>query len=262
MPGFLGVLAICKNEEHIVDEWLQHYRHEGVDGFLVIDNGSTDGTVDLLGQHADVSVVVDATRHSQSTLYNKYAPLGAYEWLLVLDFDEFAYGSTQTLAEVLRQLPTEVGAVRLPWLCFGSSGHGADQPPSVGNGFLWRAKYPDDDENPFCPGYKEIVRCRAVQALECHQHEISSEYRRVDDCLEPFRGVVFGETHFNRAHIRLNHYVIQSRDFFMRVKATRGDVGSQGAEHIRDEAYFDRADRNEVFDDRLPQKRNLSGQGH
>jgi len=180
--------------------------------------------------------------------------LGTYEWLLIVDFDEFAYGSTRALAAVLRELPADVGAVRLPWICFGSSGYQL-QPPSVRSGFLWRAEYPDEDDAPFCPGFKEIVRCQAAQLLECHQHEISSEYRRVDDCLEPFRGVFFGEERFARAPLRLNHYVIQSKDFFMRVKATRGDVACLAADRVRDEAYFARADRNEVLDDRLSKKR-------
>ena len=34
---YLSVLAIFKNEGHIINEWLNHYLLEGVDHFYLID---------------------------------------------------------------------------------------------------------------------------------------------------------------------------------------------------------------------------------
>ena len=254
MQHFLGVVAICKNEAHVIDEWLEHYRNEGVTSFLVIDNGSTDDTVARLSTHVDVVVVEDGARHAQASLYNKYANLLSCEWILVVDLDEFLYGSTVPVGEVLRSLPDDVGAVNIPWLCFGSSRH-VQQPESVVEGFLWRAAYPAD-QPPYNAGCKEAVRRRAVDRLELHLHALIGDYRKVDDCLQPFNGTIrISECRVDSAALRLNHYVIQSLAYYRSVKMTRGDAASPGADHVRDDAYFARADKNEVHDDRLLSKR-------
>ena len=43
----LSLIAIFKNESHILKEWIEHYINEGVDKFYLIDNGSTDNYIHL-----------------------------------------------------------------------------------------------------------------------------------------------------------------------------------------------------------------------
>jgi hypothetical protein len=76
--------------------------------------------------------------------------------------------------------------------------------------------------------------------------------------LLPFDGVVtIEEERSERVSIRLNHYLLQSFDFFMKVKATRGDVACASADAVRNSGYFSAADaiQNAVYDDRLHKKR-------
>ena len=40
----------------MLDDFLRHYRALGVDRFVVLDNGSTDGSVDLLARQPDVDL--------------------------------------------------------------------------------------------------------------------------------------------------------------------------------------------------------------
>jgi hypothetical protein len=40
-PPFLVVLALFKEEGHIMAEWMEHYRWQGVNHFIMIDNGSS-----------------------------------------------------------------------------------------------------------------------------------------------------------------------------------------------------------------------------
>jgi len=253
--NFLGVVAICKNESHIINEWLEHYRKEGVSGFLIIDNGSSDNTVEILKSHSDVIVIEDSSKHAQTRLYNKYEHLISCEWFLVVDLDEFMYGSATSLSEILQSLPSDVGAVNVPWLCFGSSNH-IEQPETVVPEFLWRAAYPAG-QAPYNPGCKEAVRRRAVPRLDLHFHDLLQGYRKVDDCLLPFDGnVKIEENRSETAKIRMNHYVLQSFNFFMKVKATRGDATCSSADSVRDVSYFYKADtvQNDVYDDRLHMK--------
>ena len=48
---------------------------------------------------------------------------------------------------------------------------------------------------------------------------------------------------------RLNHYQIQSRDFFEKVKMTRGDVNLIENENVRDWKYFDKYNENTDYED-------------
>ena len=41
MKYYLSVLAIFKNEKHIMKEWLLHHMKEGVEHFYLIDNGDS-----------------------------------------------------------------------------------------------------------------------------------------------------------------------------------------------------------------------------
>ena len=73
--NFLTVVGIFKNEGHIIREWIEHYLREGVDNFVLIDNGSTDDYQNQIGEFVEngkVSIIFDDTKWAQIELYNKY----------------------------------------------------------------------------------------------------------------------------------------------------------------------------------------------
>ena len=47
----LCLVAIFKNESHILQEFINHYIKQGVDRFLFIDNGSTDNYIDIINKY-------------------------------------------------------------------------------------------------------------------------------------------------------------------------------------------------------------------
>jgi hypothetical protein len=49
----------------------------------------------------------------------------------------------------------------------------------------------------------------------------------------------------------INHYIVQSKDFFMKIKATRGDVNNWISQEARNWEYFKMCDINEIKDARL-----------
>jgi hypothetical protein len=55
--------------------------------------------------------------------------------------------------------------------------------------------------------------------------------------------------------LHLNHYAIQSWEWFSKVKMTRGDASSPAVDHLRDKKYFDAYDNNIVIDDELHHKK-------
>jgi len=80
MANFLSIVAVFKNEAHILKEWIDHYMNQGVDHFYLIDNGSTDDYKDTLqnfsSEFGNITCIIDATPHNQVQHYNKYSGRG------------------------------------------------------------------------------------------------------------------------------------------------------------------------------------------
>lgn len=249
LEQYLCLIAVFKNEAHIFREWLEHYTLEGVDHFFLLDNGSTDDYFHIL-ENFPVSLIVDPTRHIQSSGMNKYflEPVKEYEWVLICDLDEFVYARNGfvTISDYLKTRENNITGVNIPWKLFGSSGYNTldkPQPELVVPNFIHRFKF-----TPMRAGRvrasKTITRTSALKTLHPHKSHVHNEktwYIPIDDKHNP--------------SLHLNHYRIQSLDWFMRVKATRGDVDWGGRDKMRTAAYFHRWDVNEVEDLELFHKR-------
>ena len=58
-----------KNEAHIMKEFITHYLQQGVDHFIMIDNGSNDNYLEYLDPyiHNDiVELIIDHEKHAQA----------------------------------------------------------------------------------------------------------------------------------------------------------------------------------------------------
>jgi hypothetical protein len=296
---FLCVVAIFKNESHIMEEWIRHYLQEGVDHFFLIDNGSTDGSYPVLNQLTErVTVFRDPQKNSQIILYNRHClqPAKGFEWALVCDLDEFVYAKNgfKTIAEYLHQVPSETVQVTVPWKMFGSSGLNStdlpsteNQPPLVVPYFTRRADY---DKPPAFPKNlegvqvsllkdsagnalkfslnKSLVRTKMLKRIMIHCHSlhrvpagstVSSYLGKTGAERLHFKWFSMGlasEYVLQNSALNLNHYAIQSLDWYTRVKMTRGDVSDAAEDNSRDLATFLRYDRNsdDIVDEELAAK--------
>ena len=123
LPAAGGVWAIArvKNESDIIDSTVRHLLEQGVENFLVMDNGSDDDTLEILRgleqeipgfhvgidsepahyQGAKMTVLADAVRRAGAT------------WVLPFDADEYWYGVDAPLVEVLGRTRASVVEARL-----------------------------------------------------------------------------------------------------------------------------------------------------
>lgn len=95
----VAVVACLRNEAFMLPHFLAHYRKLGVDGFLIADNGSDDGTLELLADQPDVALFSVDTEYSQSHygVAWQQALLGNFRtnrWSVVADADEFLFWRT------------------------------------------------------------------------------------------------------------------------------------------------------------------------
>ena len=230
-----AVLGIFKNEAMAIREWVDHYKSQGVDEILLLDNNSTDGGADLVKGIDHVTVINAPKNAAQAVNYNElglpWLRQNGVDVLAILDLDEFMFG---TDGKNLKQHILEVFGVENPpsqfscqWTMFGSSGHDK-QPPSIRKGFTWR-------KNDLDPNTKSVMLLKDVKENGLHLHS----------------SAVTGQTIPCPPGIQLNHYAIQSREFFEKVKMTRG--AADQIVNVRDWNYFNNYDFKDQEDTQLKQ---------
>jgi hypothetical protein len=92
--GHILLFATLRNEKVRLAYFLDYYRKLGVDHFLMVDNGSDDGSAEYLAEQPDVSLWTTKASYRRSRfgmdwqnwLLNKY---GHRHWCLCVDVDEF-----------------------------------------------------------------------------------------------------------------------------------------------------------------------------
>jgi hypothetical protein len=239
-PRALCVLAIFKNETLNLREWVAHYRWQGASALLLLDNGGEAGEAgwrtELRGSEDFVTVLDAPMRHAQELQYNEigrpWLEARGCEFAAVLDLDEFLYlrapptaqySLRSAVAGAFDAAGASVAQLSCPWLIFGSSGLVAHPRGQVRVNFTWRAKEPH-------VLHKSIVRLSRLLKIKAHVHEASGD---VMECPHEFV---------------LNHYAIQSREYFEAVKMRRGDVCCKEYEGVRSWDYFRAFDSFELDD--------------
>lgn len=256
----LCIISIFKNEAHILNEWINHYIKEGVDMFFLIDNGSTDNYLYILNPYikqGKVILNINNTKHQQVNLYNKYYLniSKKYDWVMVIDLDEFVYSRNnfKTIKNYLKSLHSNINQVFIPWKMFGSSGH-IIQPNSVINSFTLRFNYAAEKQiNCKC-----ITRGKVLNFINIHYSDINVSSGKItsDGLLK--QGILenanISEQILLNSNLHLNHYAIQSLEFFKSVKMTRGDNCNKSMDTIRNLNYFNAYDYKDTIDNELKNK--------
>ncbi len=234
----LGLLGIFKNESMVIREWVDHYRKQGYDHIVLLDNGSTDDYKSkLIGTESFVHVLSAPEPHKQNEHYNKIGlpklkELGV-NVLSILDLDEYLFVKDgRTIREFVEtffadRLNGKSGpsGFQVAWSMFGSSGH-EKQPESVRKSFTWRQK-------ELSPGSRKTTIW--LEDME-------------SDGLNLHRSKVNGKIIENPPELQLNHYAIMSKEYFNKVKKTRGDADNPKTNTIRDDTYFKGYDHKNVQD--------------
>jgi glycosyltransferase involved in cell wall biosynthesis len=266
----VALLALFKNESHILREWINAFNAEGIDKFYLVDNGSTDSYQEQIAASDAFSRVVlmhDNRRHAQHAIYNDVFTStiqhSGANWLIVCDLDEVIYASNNfsSIAEYLGSLPESVSSVSIPWKIFGSSGYSRINSGEYFSKLVLRDYYGADADplQAARPGMinnrfmtvKSICRIDRVAELHNHLHVVTDGVYQ-DQLGNPIAGdspyLPISEDIIEHSNLHLNHYVVQSKEYFASVKMTRGDVASAASDNIRDWNYFDKYDLNLVED--------------
>jgi glycosyltransferase involved in cell wall biosynthesis len=229
----LSLLVIAKNEEMVIQEFIEHYKWQGVEHIYLIDNGSTDNMVQVLTPYIHEGYVSYYFRHKPHVQIRHYNNIYAHirretKWMIICDTDEYIYNRTrgQTIKDYIDTVNYDTtNAVQLQWKMFGSSGY-VTQPVCIRKSFLLRRIELDPEMNS-----KSIINTEHTNSLKIHTHNYKDRRREIIKC---------------PPELALNHYAIMSLEYFQKVKIARG--AADVVRNVRNMDYFHRYDHKEIQD--------------
>lgn len=124
LPGSVWGVCLAKNEADIIEATVRHNLEQGLDAVIVADNGSNDGTLEIVRGLAETLPVFSAVdtlpAHHQGRKTSYLAHLarrGGADWVVPFDADEHWYAPAMSVAQWLRCCPCEAASAKM-WNAF------------------------------------------------------------------------------------------------------------------------------------------------
>ncbi|MFZ2649624.1 MAG: glycosyltransferase family 2 protein [Burkholderiaceae bacterium] len=246
----LGVTSIQRNRGKWIVEWLAFHMLVGFEHFhLYAHKCSDDMAAKLLklARRYDIKVhTLDEVELPQLVAYqHAYNAYGdSLDWMAFIDGDEFLHPTRQAnMAQALSAFDAcPASAIAAYWKCYGSNGHLRDPDGLV------IEDYPRHSGLDFVPNrhVKSIVRGRQSLSVS-GSHVFKTENGTVDELQRPVHRGWMRDLEPSYECLRINHYVVQSHEFF---KTTKQNIGAPDFNplHVRPDSWFFEHDRNECDD--------------
>lgn len=141
VPGNRGesiaVVAIMRNEEPNICDWLKFHKLAGVKNFILYDNCSQDNTVEVARSVDGINLDIIPWQINATTVkFSIFLPPQIiaychaiscfghkYRWMSFIDIDEYLVPKSEpSLLECLEPLAA-FSNISLPWVMFGPNGH-------------------------------------------------------------------------------------------------------------------------------------------
>jgi hypothetical protein len=237
----LAVGAVFKNEAHILEEWIKHYIHHGVEHFYLINDGSSDDYYKIIepfiySKHVTLFNEDARPQYTgrQRDMYNIHIlpHLHETQWLLMCDLDEFVWSEDNVDLRIVLKKCMHFSQIQFEHTIFGSNG--LIHTPKYAVSSFTRRSSVHPTKNPGNRKYF-VNSSVAFRSLNVHHASYAD-----DDSIHKTDFVLLDPYWF-----RMNHYCCQSRDFWKQIKCTRGDADNY---KLRTPSDFDEIDKNDVVD--------------
>jgi len=251
--------AIFKNESHILNEWIKHYLFHGIDHIYLINDHSTDNFLEILEPFIKANKVTlyncDETKVYKGMQWDKYQKhfmkhMKETFWFGIFDLDEFLYSPRIIDVKEILKNYEKSPLLHIDWVHFGSSGF-IEQPENVVDNFLYRGEYNSIKNGPkgSFNNRKSIFKASDDVIIGIH----TSSFRNSKN--EKLRNGIGKNISYNydknNPPLLINHYAIQSLEFWKNIKIPRGSANNF---RVRDMQLFYDCDVNDIKDERLKQQ--------
>ncbi|WP_076730095.1 glycosyltransferase family 2 protein [Methylobacterium radiotolerans] len=246
------LIAIARDEEVYIAEWLAFHLAIGFSHILVFDHGSIDDTSSIVLKAAAAnpaialhSVPETAGISPQIAAYTAALDLTRTPWVAFLDIDEFLVPWRDgSITAYLARVPQDVSAVHVNWRSFGSSG--IRQPPY---GFVTEAFTRCAEPTwAYQAHYKTLARREHVCGVQVHEVLLTEGRRTLSDFTDVPPGTIGMADRIIYDGIQLNHYQCKTWiEFEARMRLP--SAGHPRGPRSHDSALrYRMLDRNEVED--------------
>lgn len=148
----LAIVAIAKNEQDYIKEWVSFHKVMGFDKIILYDNDSTDNMVEEIKPFINNGYViynkipgVKQQLNAYNDALKRYSSL--FRYMAFIDCDEFLFpvDSSETVLSIVEKAIKKnihAGGVCANWAMFGSSGHETKPEGLLIENFIYRCKIP------------------------------------------------------------------------------------------------------------------------
>lgn len=230
-----AIALVVKNEVRDIITWILWHLELGFDTVLVYDDGSNDGTFEILSYISDIYDVriekinmpeIDYYYYRQEKVYRNVLQNHAleFEWIAFLDADEYLMLSENTKLKDFLENFSDTDGIAINWCTYGSGGYVLKpEKPSVFS-FICHTK----EQYGLNLHVKSIVRPRMVGAnwQNVHAFDIPLEkYKNADGHSIEWAhipGIISGQVSWKTAKIA--HFQNRSMEQFVERAKKRTDL--------------------------------------
>ena len=175
----LALTLLAKNEADVIDANVAYHLAAGIDFVVATDNGSTDGTLEILEGYERRGVLelirepsFDFQQGEWVTRMARLAAERGADWVINADADEFWWPRAGNLKEALERLPDRYGIVHGLWRPFvarpGDASHFAERMTVR----LSAQAAINDPTSPFRPARKATHRAHRDVRVRDGNHDV------------------------------------------------------------------------------------------
>lgn len=224
-----SVVAIAKQEQSYIQEFVNYHVMIGFDHVYIYDNGSEGETPmhEILAKEIAkgwVTVIPMPGTARQRLAYHDYIKNRSMhsEWVAIIDVDEFiVLKQHSTVREFIKDKCSALQSVAMNWIMFGFNGH-ETRPPGLVTENYTRGSLSNHVKTFARTEFLRDKLCRKGAKLRC-VHNVAQELQRLDgSVLHTYRNAPNSE---HMEYIHLNHYWSKSVEEFKK-KIARGRAPS------------------------------------
>jgi hypothetical protein len=249
----LAITSIQRNRGPWIAEWVAFHYLVGFKKFFIYTHLCSDNTENILNNlkgKIDIQIfqVGSEIKTPQLKCYREcYKKFGdEIDWMAFIDGDEFLFPtSTDTMEKVLEEYSDKnISALGVYWSCFGSNGY-IEEPSGL---IIENYRYRAEDGYKNNRHIKSIVQGREGESVRPFDpHYFKTPHGTFDENLKLITAGLTGyEPTYDK--LRVNHYVTQSRSFFLNFKSK---VEAPDGTPRRNESFWQEHDKNDVLDNSM-----------